>query len=242
MTRLEIVTAALALVNEPTGDYITAAFLNARYNEAKRRIERRTLCYPVTSTFTLTASVAAFILPAGLFALRQSKGVYITGFGFPTFRAWDDLVGEFPLTWNTTEATYPNFFYLTPAAVTTSGVTNWGIGFYPLASATITDGVTLYGHGISADAAADGTPPPWPTPHHMTLVWELCVMAATMDMDYQMRNARTVAYFKAELKQAEDELRAASDEFSAMGGTLQIGGGAPGQPEEGVLMNVNVTL
>jgi len=240
MNRGTIVTAAQAIYNEETGDFISEAYLQARYNEAKGRIERRTLFYRVAETITVTASTAYTIMPAGMFAIRRG-GVYIASWGPLNFTTWKDLVAAYPLTWNSTESTYPDRFYLYPAAVTAGSVTNWAIGFYPLVSTTLTNGGTVYGYSISADADADATAPPWPTPYHFALVWELCVMAATRDMDYQMRNAKPLAHFRAELKAYEDEMRAASSEYNAMGGVLQIGAGAPGQDEDDVVMIVNVT-
>jgi len=240
MNRGTIVTAAQAIINEETGDFIPATYLQARYNEAKSRLERRTRCYPVASAFNLTDSTRLYILPAGIFAIRR-HGVIVSAMGPLRMTSWARLVADFPLTWNTTESTYPDRFYLGEQPVTASGVTNWGIGVYPLPSATVTNGITVHGYGVSADADADATAPPWPTPYHFALVWELCVMAATRDMDYQMRNAKPLTHFRAELKVIEDELRAASSEYNAMGGVLQIGAGAPGQDEDDVVMIVNVT-
>jgi len=227
MNRGTIVTAAQAIYNEETSDSIPSTYLQARYNEAKSRLERRTRCHPVKSTFDLTLSTRIYILPAGMFAIRKG-GVIIAGYGPIQPIVWADLVKAYTLTWDVTQSTYPTCFYLAEETVMAAEVTNWGLGFYPIPSATVTNGVSVHGYGVSADASADATAPPWPTPWHMALVWELCVMAAVRDIGMEMRNAKALIHFRGELAQYEAEMRSASDERSLTGGTVQIGGGAQG--------------
>ena len=241
MTRDEIVAAAKAIYNEETGNYISDTYLNPRYNEAKNRLERRTLCVPVSETFNLDDSGRVYILPAGMHAIR-TDGALVEGKGPIYPRTLAEIIAMNTLNWDSMESTYPNYFYLAGELITTSGVTNWAIGVYPIPSAAITNGMTLHGWGISDDPSSGSVAPPWPTPHHVALVWELCVMAARRDMGLTGRNARVLKYYQDELKVAERQLRSAASEYVLTGRTLQVGDGAPGVEVDRTVMHVQVTV
>ncbi len=241
MTGTQILTAAQALYNEETGDFIPTTYLQARLNEIKARVEVRTRVYRVTNTQALTDSTRTYQLPAGWFALRRRIGVRVTGVGPLRPTTIDDLVEAYPLTWDTAESGQPTHYYLDEAMMTAApGVTNVALGLYPTPSATVASGLKLSGYGLSADFSTYSEAVAWPTPFHFVLVWGLCKAAAIRDSDPELKVARKLSMWESEYERAIAEMVQGVSDFEITGASVQIGGGAGGvRDDTDVLMVIN---
>jgi len=205
MQRSVAVARAQAWYNEETGDSISTTFLQNAYDDVQREVAEETLCYPVSTTTNLTDSTRTLILPAGLFAIRR-KGIFTTIYNpLPGPERMDDIIAA-DVNWKTTEGTVAKW-YIDAELNTTSGVTNWAIGFAPVPSATVTNGITIQGFGIPADSTGDTYAPPWPTPYHDVMIWGMCVRACVRDFGMEMKNVKATTYFTGGYEKAKSRLK-----------------------------------
>jgi hypothetical protein len=209
MTRLEAVTEAQLLYNEPTtSGFITTANWVSFADIIHKEVCRKTLCVPCTYSFNLVDGTRTYMMPTYMVAIKPG-GVSFVGTSYD-----GQKVGPISLTrlaaydhdWRTAEGA-TTWWYRAEDLVTSGSDTHWGIGFYRRPDANVTNGCYVQGARIPATFAGDSTASSIPDDHADILPTGMCYLAAIRDMDRGMSNEKRLAFFKSEYARMIRDLR-----------------------------------